>query len=482
MKKRKNAHQLNSKPKRVVRSFAEEFLTSSSQTHDLRLPQQKSKSLFSLPHTFKGRAIDFLKLMITTSFVQLLFSKNFLAQLSISTSLDQFWTFMAVWISMGLIRLSNIKKHFERNKYWMNIVAMTFMSRNSFMKVLRSMNGDYKELMKLLQLNIHTVYKPAVKGSIDETILAFTGKSSIKVYLPAKPHPNGIKLFTYVDKHGILYSLIMYEKKSIPVSDIFSRLLGDYKNRVIKIYADRWFGSRKATEFCSKHGLKFVIAMPKNRGKKLWQELRLEAESIGYAERKWKKDESVRAVAVKVGHIVCNFMINHRDFTTPTEPEPIGSKTISSIQKYYTSLVDDYNENMKKVDQFNQAYYLHLPVIRQNNVPCSIRRALLRIAVVNAYHMYELYHGIKIRQDKFLEMLMFQLLGFTEEGWIEFMNGHLFLSTKTTQTCGLCPNRHNPSSCTHRCAKCNKSMCLSCFLMEHMTISKNLCFCSKCCY
>ena len=468
MNKRKNKQQSNSRHKRVKLSFSDEFIDTPSQTYDLRLRYSKPKSLFTLPQSFSGKASDFLKLMITKSFIEVLFGLTFAKQLTISKPFDLFWTFVAVWISMGLVRLPNVRKHFEKTAFWTNKVAITFISRNKFDHVLQSMKGDVDDLCRIFIHNVDVMYKPNVKGSIDETILAFTGKSSIKVYLPAKPHPNGIKLFTYVDEHGILCSLIVYKKRTIPVDIIFKRLLKKYKNREIKIYADRWFGSKKAMEYLNKNKQKFVLAMPKNRGKKMWEEMRQIADSKGYVERKWDENPSVRAVTVKVRGIICNFLINHHDFLSSNDLDEKTSSTTTQQQQYYNSLVDDYNYNMKRVDQFNQAFYLHLPVIRQSNVPIGMRRAILRFAVINAYHMYELYHGKKLRQDEFLEKLMYELLGFSADGWQSFKSGHQFLSTNKIIKCAVCTKGKKPSSCSHWCPQCRRPMCKNCFLKQHI--------------
>ena len=467
MSKRTNKQLTSSQSKRVKQSFSNEFLLHPSQSHDLRLPYQQPKSLLKLPQSFKPMAVNFFRLMITKSFIDLLFGAKAVKKLTITSSLDVFWTFVAVWISMGLVQLSSVRKHFKQNTFYKNFVATTFISCDLFFEVLRSMKGNVAALVKMFQHNVQSVYSPAVKGSIDEMILAFTGKSSIKVYLPAKPHSNGIKLFTYVDQHGILCSLVIYKKQTIPVASIFDQLLGNFKNRTIKIYADRWFGSRNAMQYCIDNGIKFVLAMPKNRGKEMWQEMRKEAELYGYSERTLRKNSSVRAVSVKVKNIVCNFLVNHQDFRSLSNTASERDETTTQQQQYYKSLVEDYNSNMKKVDQFNQAYYNHLPIIRQSTVDLGIRRALLRFAVINAYRMYEYYHGTKIMQEDFLEMLMHELLGFSSTGWKDFNNGHQFLTMTDQKKCVLCPNRKNPSSCWHMCPRCNKPMCRVCFIKQH---------------
>ena len=175
------------------------------------------------------------------------------------------------------------------------------------------------------------------------------------------------------------------------------------------------------------------------------------------------KNKRVRVVTVKVGHLFLNFLTNHIDSTD----ELNNNSNHNQQYEFYRSLVDDYNDNMKKVDQFNQTYYYHLPIIRQHNALTGIRRALLRFAVVNAYRMYELFHQKQLRQDDFLEMLMYELIGFTQKGWIDF-KGHLFLHTPKEKRCELCVNRKNASRCNHWCVKCLKSMCKKCYLKFHI--------------
>ncbi len=55
---------------------------------------------------------------------------------------------------------------------------------------------------------------------IDETIIPFKGCSSLKQYIPKKPHKWGFKLFVLADKNGIVYDFIPYTGKIEPVNKI----------------------------------------------------------------------------------------------------------------------------------------------------------------------------------------------------------------------------------------------------------------------
>ena len=194
-----------------------------------------------------------------------MFPENVFQFLSSDQSYNFFWKFMAAYISMGIIRLPSVRNHFEKNHYYVNKVTQHFISRNLFENVLQKMTDNLKSLCNTFQKNVQMIYSPTVKCSIDETILSSSGKSEWKVYIVGKPHPNGMKLFTLVDKFGILCSFIIYKKQKINIYTIFNGLLSPFKNQEIKIYADRWFGSQSAMDYCLENNIKFLLTIPKNR-------------------------------------------------------------------------------------------------------------------------------------------------------------------------------------------------------------------------
>ena len=283
-----------SRSKRSKRSFSEHFSLNPTQTRDLRLHVQSPSSLFSLPQDFSGKASDFLKQLITVSFIEVLIPVYCRRHLQISSSYIDFWIFIAVWLSMGLVGLSNIHKHFYHGRFWANYVASTFMARYRFKAILGAMKGSVGQLSNILQHNLRKIYSPSIKGSIDETILAYTGKSPLEIYMKAKPHPNGVKLYTYVDENGVLLSFFVHKKgESQTIYQIFKRILFHFKDRQLKIYADRWFGSKNAMEYCLKHRIKFVLAMQSGRGKKLWNNMLPHMMRDGYAIWLYDKGKNV---------------------------------------------------------------------------------------------------------------------------------------------------------------------------------------------
>ena len=337
-----------------------------------------------------------------------------------------------------------------------------FISLNKLEKILHSLNGEIVDLSEIFQRHLLSFYKPSMSSTIDETMIAFSGKSSIKVFIQGKPHPNGFKFYSFVDASGILCRFFLHTKTKLTLLQIFERLLDTFPNHSLKIYADQYFGSYDTAQYLQSRGFKFLMAMSSIRPKKFWKAMTEIALKNGLAEKSFLDLKGIRAISIKHGSKVFHYLLNHVDLNTDS-----FINQYNFHQQYSQFIIKDYNENMGRVDHFNQAYDQHLPNIRQKNKDVGLRRTLLRFAVVNAYHLYELYHNKKITQQSFLEELIYQLLGFSKQGWKQYQK-HLFISSKKVKRCTECMKKRKYSNCTHYCSYCERYLCKKCYLKIHI--------------
>ena len=129
----------NSSKKRKS-SLIFEFEESSPQYVDLRIKHPNKGQFFNLPPQVNPSPAFFLKLILNVDLIKILIPVNLLKLPSPSNNYDFFWKFIAVWISMGLMHLSNIRcSHFHQNSWMRNRVAKLFMTRNLFEKILYSL-------------------------------------------------------------------------------------------------------------------------------------------------------------------------------------------------------------------------------------------------------------------------------------------------------------------------------------------------------
>ena len=89
-------------------------------------------------------------------------------------------------------------------------------------------------------------------NSVDELIIPFKGRSSLKQYVRNKPHKQGIKVFARTGSSGIVYDFEMYMGKGTAENvsplgisgDVVLRLVdGLPKGQNYKLFMDNWFTS-----------------------------------------------------------------------------------------------------------------------------------------------------------------------------------------------------------------------------------------------
>lgn len=127
-------------------------------------------------------------------------------------------------------------------------VSLTHSCLNKIEPVLNHAKEKYKGLM--------TPYKNLC---IDESIVPFKGRLSIKQYLPKKRNRFGIKLFVLCDvKTGIIVDFIVYCGANTAISDpanlgvggaVVTTLMRDFIGSKRHLYIDNWYTSPKLLEY-----------------------------------------------------------------------------------------------------------------------------------------------------------------------------------------------------------------------------------------
>ena len=109
--------------------------------------------------------------------------------------------------------------------------------------------GKVRKIMEKLQERFLTVYQPHCEIAIDEAMIPFQGRSSLKQYMPKKPIKRGIKVWCRADSHiGYVCEVQVYTGRADSeehglgkrvVLDLVSQLEG----RKHHIYFDNFFNS-----------------------------------------------------------------------------------------------------------------------------------------------------------------------------------------------------------------------------------------------
>ncbi|XP_070397519.1 piggyBac transposable element-derived protein 3-like [Dermacentor albipictus] len=204
---------------------------------------------------------------------------------SANTSIHEVEQYIGMYLQMGLVQMPNVRCYWEQGTRH-SPVADT-MSRNRFLKLMACLHivdnlavpeeEKQDKVWKLrpwivaLQRNLESIEQEEY-NAVDEMMVPFTGRSSLKQYMPNKPVPWGFKLWGRAGATGILYQFDVYQGKTNAnytfglggdtVLDMCSKLPSD---EGFKVAADNFFSSLDLVEELTGRGIQYVGTLRQNR-------------------------------------------------------------------------------------------------------------------------------------------------------------------------------------------------------------------------
>ena len=177
--------------------------------------------------------------------------------------------FLGMSIAMGILKLPRLEQYWSTSELFNAPDLAKLMPRQRFQNILWNLHlvdntlspkrsaKDFDKLFKVrgflhnLQDNFHRYYSPFQKLCVDETMILFKGRSSLKQYMPKKPTKWGYKVWALVDcTTKYLVSFQVYEGKSeVDLSDlglggtVVKALVSPFEQQNHIIYCDNYFTS-----------------------------------------------------------------------------------------------------------------------------------------------------------------------------------------------------------------------------------------------
>lgn len=434
---------------------------------------------------------------------------------------DEMKCFMGILLGMGVHRLPKFKLYWSTDPFFRVQGIADVMARNRFMKLLNNFHisdnstavprGDpaFDKLHKirpLLKIMNDVFQKNAVSTysqSIDEAMILFKGRSSIRQYMPMKPTKRGYKVWVRADsKSGYVYQFDIYTGKDD--SNAGGVGLGD---RVVKsltetlnftkthVTFDNFFSSVALLDYLHTKDIFATCTVRSNRcnlpviasvhdtmarGESRW----CTRNSIGYV--KWKDTKVVHVMSTGFSpNTILNAKRTQKDGT-------------SALVECPQSVVE-YTKRMGGVDRFDRSRGQYSVSHKARRWWIRIFYFLLDTAVVNAFILYQSVHPenpmtlLTFRVALFRGMVCGQsfrhrrsslqgssfvkyrvcgkkrtkMMGVPDN--IRLQQGNHFpVQTSTYRRCRLCSSRTNNKRSRIICAQCNVSLCVApCFGIFH---------------
>ena len=197
----------------------------------------------------------------------------------VPVSINDIKKWIGINILMGYHKLPSYKNYWSTDPNFRVPLVSETMSRNFFTKILRNIHlannekappktskkysKTYKvdEFLQILKNNFQENYVLSENVSIDESMIKFKGRSSLKQYLPMKPIKRGFKVWILADaKNGYVYEFEIYkgkdsERRNSLSEHIVKKLSSNLEFSYRKIYFDNYFSSPYLLDYLYKKGL-----------------------------------------------------------------------------------------------------------------------------------------------------------------------------------------------------------------------------------
>ena len=195
-------------------------------------------------------------------------------------TVEELKAFLGFCILMGINSLPALKDYWKRDPTFHYAPIADRISRDRFLEISRYLHfvdndtleprdsPSYDRLGKVRPLIDHfteqfrAVYVPHKEVAVDEAMIKFTGRSSLKQYMPMKPIKRGIKVWVLGDScNGYFWNFQVYTGKMGDTAEkglgarVVKDLTSDLKGKYHHAFFDNYFTSVGLLDDLEKDGI-----------------------------------------------------------------------------------------------------------------------------------------------------------------------------------------------------------------------------------
>ncbi|XP_043283530.1 piggyBac transposable element-derived protein 4-like [Venturia canescens] len=310
---------------------------------------------------------------------------------------------------MGVKKLPSFRDYWSRNPQLNDQYISSIMTFNRFSFIMNHLHindndkeprkGDpcYDKLYKIrpmitcLNETFKNCFKPNKNQSIDEPIVKFKGRSSMKQYNPMKPIKRGFKIWVRADQTAYVCEFQVYTGKvgKTPETNLGGRVVIDLTREIVggndRVYFDNFFTSVNLLTSLKQEKI-FACGTVRKDRKDLPKNHKPDKDmKRGDCEYKTSPDGLVwlKWMDKKAVYFLSNFH-DPLEMVTVKRKEKDGSSTSIRCSK----IVRDYNQHMGYVDNADQLKSTYARDRKSKKWWQRIFWHLMDTAVVNAYILY----------------------------------------------------------------------------------------------
>jgi Transposase IS4 len=402
---------------------------------------------------------------------------------------EELRTFVGIILFFGVKELPEIDMYWEtRLGLGEGLIRNSIISRDRFYEISKILHidedpGDSTPTKKVNLLFNHLMkrfgesFGPGAQLSLDEAMIHFEGRSLLRVNLPSKPIPEGIKVYCICDaKTGyLLHSTICVGNSTL--IEIAEELVKNFQNQGRILYLDNYYSSFPLFDKMKDMGVYCLGTFRRDRIptnlRVIWSYEQMNKWEKGVFE--WTVSDDKLVVALKDNGCVI-FGTNHQqglNLQTSIRKDRAGNQ----VMYQWPSIVNEYNDWMGGVDILDQRRSYYTAVTRKNRVWWKkIFYFLIEVATINCWILSTFHQTGTGTYLEFKVHLIRQLIelksGFSahlsQEHWPSHTEKERNSNRSKRLNCKLCYSKLGKAvQVTTQCQKCEAPLHLECFQEWH---------------
>ncbi|XP_014472553.1 PREDICTED: piggyBac transposable element-derived protein 4-like [Dinoponera quadriceps] len=322
--------------------------------------------------------------------------------------------FLGLIVLMGQIKKDVLYNYWSTDRSIETPFFSQVMSRNRFVQIMQSWHfcnnenishnshrlAKIQPVVDYLKQKFIDVYKPCQQLSLDECVIPWRGRLSIKTYNPAKITKYGILVRVLCEAvTGYVCNFHVYAADGKKLEDTVLTVIEPYKNIWHQIYQDNYYNSVNMAKILMKNKVRVCGTIRKNRG--LPRSLQIIQLSKGQYE--FRRNHQILLEVWNNGKRNVN-MISTIHSAQLTESRNRSKKSNGPIQKprQMPNSIVNYNKYMKGVDRADQ-YLSYYSIFRKTKKWTKrVVMFFINCALFNSFKAYTVLNGKNITYNNFL--------------------------------------------------------------------------------
>lgn len=330
------------------------------------------------------------------------------------TSATEVEQLIGILMKMGLVSMPRYRLYWSKELRFPAVADI--MSRNRFDELNKYLhfNDNTKTVTNRDDENYDRFYKvrpllnmlreaclkvePEEKHSVDEQMIPFKGKNSLKQYLPKKPKKWGFKVLARCGVSGITYDFHIYDGRGPNVQKSCGYQSGDFVLKLseslppgqnFKLYFDNWFTFLELQLELRTRGIWSVGTIRSNRLRGCNLKSEKELKETGRGSVDMSVDANSGIVVVRwLDNSAVQLSSTHAALEPMTTVQRWDRKAHKYVSVSCPAIIREYNEHMGGVDLFDMLMSLYR--VDHKSIKWYRRVFLwaINVAVVNGWLLY----------------------------------------------------------------------------------------------